>query len=197
MPCPAVNSENLTKKDVEYLYHHLFVPAKLPDGDDNCSKDDKLLMSFVHQSLESFITKIDSEAGTAIKACSIMIGPLQESKNIHGFLSAGGVPNVLQQLSPHGEISQHQLTQLLTRRVVAPSALLHIPAQNSGIFVYRTDASVTFETFELSPSNKEVMETRGRLIRRFPANATEILYRDLVDVDFEYALATTLAKMSH
>ncbi|VTO88436.1 unnamed protein product [Fusarium graminearum] len=167
--------------DVEYLYHHLFVPAKLPDADDNCSKDDKLLMSFVHQSLESFITKIDSEAGTAIKACSIMIGRLQESKNIHGFLSAGGVPNVLQQLSPH----------------VAPSALLHVPAQNSGIFVYRTGASVTFETFELSPSNKDVMETRGRLVRRFPANATEILYRDLVDVDFEYALATTLAKMSH
>ncbi|CAF3497814.1 unnamed protein product [Fusarium graminearum] len=167
--------------DVEYLYHHLFVPAKLPDADDNCSKDDKLLMSFVHQSLESFITKIDSEAGTAIKACSIMIGRLQESKNIHGFLSAGGVPNILQQLSPH----------------VAPSALLHVPAQNSGIFVYRTGASVTFETFELSPSNKDVMETRGRLVRRFPANATEILYRDLVDVDFEYALATTLAKMSH
>ncbi|UZP32271.1 hypothetical protein NXS19_000087 [Fusarium pseudograminearum] len=138
-------------------------------------------MSFVRQSLESFITKIDPEAGTAIKACSIMIGGLQESKNIHGFLSAGSLTNVLQQLSPH----------------VAPSALLHVPAQNSGIFVYRTGASVTIETFELSPSNKEVMGTRGRLVRRFPANATEILYRDLVDADFEYALATTLAKMSH
>ncbi|EKJ69179.1 hypothetical protein FPSE_10644 [Fusarium pseudograminearum CS3096] len=181
MPCKTVNSENLTNKDVEYLYHHLFLPAKLPDGNDNCSKDDKLLIGFVHQSLESFIAKIDPEAGTAIKACSIMIGRLQESKNIHGFLSAGSVPNVLQQLSPH----------------VAPAALFHVPAQNSGIFVYRTVASVTFETFELSPSNKDVMETRGRLVRRFPANATEILYRDLVDVDFEYALATTLAKMSH
>ncbi|EXK26576.1 hypothetical protein FOMG_16822 [Fusarium oxysporum f. sp. melonis 26406] len=109
-----------------------------------------------------------------------MIGRLQKSKNAHGFLSAGGVQNVLQQLS-----------------LEAPFALFHMPAQNSGAFMYRTAASVTFETFELSPSNKDVMETRGRLVRRFPANATEILCRDVEDADFQDAFAKTLAKMSH
>lgn len=40
------------------------------------------------------------------------------------------------------------------------------------------------------------METRGCLVRRFPANATEIHCRDPEDADFQDALAKTLAKMS-
>lgn len=60
-----------------------------------------------------------------------------------------------------------------------------------------TAASATFETFELSPCNKAVVETRGRLVRRFPANATEISRRDLEDEGFQDAIARTLAKMSH
>ncbi|RSL78160.1 hypothetical protein CEP52_017658 [Fusarium oligoseptatum] len=109
MPYTNADSENLTNKDMEYLYHHLFLPAKLPDGDDNCPKDERLLMSFVRHSLESFLMKTDSEAGAAIKACSVMIERLQKSKNAHGFLSAGGVQNVLQQLSLEGTALQHIL----------------------------------------------------------------------------------------
>ena len=111
-----VGSENLTNKDVEYLYHHVFLPAELPDGDDNCPEDERLLMGFVHHSLESFLMKADPEAGAAIKACSVMIKRLQKSKNAHGFLSAGGVQDVLQQLSLEGIVLQHILTQILTHR---------------------------------------------------------------------------------
>ncbi|KAJ0132026.1 hypothetical protein HZ326_24885 [Fusarium oxysporum f. sp. albedinis] len=164
MPYTNVDLQNLTSKDVEYFYYHLFLPDKLPDRDNNCSKDERLLMSFVHRSLESFITKTNPEAGAAIKAYSFMIGRLQKSKNAHGFLSVGGVQNVLQQLSLKGAALKHDLTQILTHRAIAPSALFHMPAQNSGAFMYRTAASVTFETFELSPSNKDVMETRRRLV---------------------------------
>ncbi|RSL41727.1 hypothetical protein CEP54_015728 [Fusarium duplospermum] len=143
MPYTNLDSENLTDKAVKYLYHHLFLPAELPDGDDGRPEDERLLMGFVHHSLESFLVKTDPEAGAAIKACSAMIERLQKSKNAHGFLSAGGVQSVLQQLS------------------------------------------------------LEVVATRGRLVRRFPANATEISCRDLEDEDFQAALAKTLAKMSH
>lgn len=105
----ADSSENLTNKNVEYLYHHLFLPAKLPDGDDNCPEDERLLMGFVHHSLESFVMKTDSGPDAAIKACSVMIECLQKSKNAQGFLSAGGVQNVLQQLSLEGTALQHIL----------------------------------------------------------------------------------------
>ncbi|RGP60188.1 hypothetical protein FSPOR_10777 [Fusarium sporotrichioides] len=196
MPYTKVDSENLSSEDVEYLYHHLFLTGKLPEGDDNCSKNERLLMSFVHHSLESFIVNNDSEAGAVIKACSVMIERLQKSKDVHGFLSAGGVQDVLQQLSLEGAVLQPNLTQILTHRAIATSAVFHVSAQNSGVFMYKTAISVTFETFELSPSNKDVMGTRGRLVRRFPANATEILCRDLEDEDFQDALAKTLAKMS-
>ncbi|RSL75971.1 hypothetical protein CDV31_017394, partial [Fusarium ambrosium] len=178
MPFTNVGLENLTNKDMEYLYHHLFLPAELPGGDDDCPQNERLLMGFVHHSLGSFIMKTDPETGAVIKACTVMIERLRKSKTFHGFLSAGSVQVILQQLS-----------------LEAPSALFHVPAQNSGAFMYKTAASVTFETFELSPSNQAVMETRGRLVRRFPANATEI--QDLEDEDFQATLAKTLAKMSH
>ncbi|KAI3589065.1 hypothetical protein IWW34DRAFT_826868 [Fusarium oxysporum f. sp. albedinis] len=135
MPYTNVDLQNLTSKDVEYFYYHLFLPDKLPDRDNNCSKDERLLMSFVHRSLESFITKTNPEAGAAIKAYSFMIGRLQKSKNAHGFLSVGGVQNVLQQLSLKGAALKHDLTQILTHRAIAPSALFHMPAQNSGAFI--------------------------------------------------------------
>ncbi|RSL81628.1 hypothetical protein CEP52_017151, partial [Fusarium oligoseptatum] len=175
-----VGWETLTNKDMEYLYHHLFLPAELPDGDDDCPQNERLLMGFVYHSLESFLTKTDPEAGAAIKACRVMIERLQKSKNFHGFLSAGGVQSVLQQLS-----------------LEVPSALFHVPAQNSGVFIYNATASVTVETFELSPSNNAVVATRGRLVRRFPANATEMPCKVLEDEDFQDAFAKTLAKMSH
>jgi hypothetical protein len=104
MPYTNVGLEILTNKDVKYLYHHLFLPAELPDGDDNCPEDERLLMGFVHHFLESFLMKTDPEAGATIKACSVMIERLQKSKNAHGFLSAGGVQSVLQQLSLEGTV---------------------------------------------------------------------------------------------
>ncbi|KAF9769860.1 hypothetical protein IL306_012649, partial [Fusarium sp. DS 682] len=54
-----------------------------------------------------------------------------------------------------------------------------------------------FETFELFPTNKVVMTTQGRLVRQFPANATEIPYPDFEDKAFQSVFTKTLEKMSY
>ncbi|KAG7410168.1 putative AC transposase [Fusarium oxysporum f. sp. raphani] len=82
-------------------------------------------------------------------------------------------------------------------KFVAPVALLHVAAQNGGVLVRKTITSAIFETFELSPANKAVMTTQGRLVRQFPANATEIPSLDFEDETFLSVFTKTLEKMSY
>ncbi|KAF6528030.1 hypothetical protein HZS61_008332 [Fusarium oxysporum f. sp. conglutinans] len=129
----------LTKANLEYLAHHIFLPTKLPGGDDSSAKNEILMVNFVLDTLE-----------------------------------------VLRHLSPQ-----------------APVALLHVAAQNGGVLVRKTITSAIFETFELSPANKAVMTTQGRLVRQFPANATEIPSLDFEDETFLSVFTKTLEKMSY
>ncbi|KAF9776155.1 hypothetical protein IL306_005698, partial [Fusarium sp. DS 682] len=109
----------LTKANLEYLVHHIFLPIKLPGGDDSSAKNEMLMVNFVLHTL------------------------------------------------------------------------------NGGVLVHKKSASTIFETFELSPANKVVMTTQGRLVRQFPANATEIPYPDVEDEAFQSIFTKTLEKMSY
>lgn len=54
-----------------------------------------------------------------------------------------------------------------------------------------------FETFELSPTNRAVFAAKGRLIRLFPATATQVSHGTLAQGDFRASISSTIAKMSH
>lgn len=77
-------------------------------------------------------------------------------------------------------------------RVIA----LHVSAQNSGVLVRRDPGGAVFEVFELSPDNKSVVSTKGRLQRSFPAFAVFIPLKDLSDQGFQTTLSQTISKMS-
>ncbi|EXL63846.1 hypothetical protein FOPG_19882 [Fusarium oxysporum f. sp. conglutinans race 2 54008] len=170
----------LTKANLEYLAHHIFLPTKLPGGDDSSAKNEILMVNFVLDTLVRFMGECTSEDETAIEACVAMIKGLKISKSAQGSLSANDAQEVLRHLSPQ-----------------APVALLHVAAQNGGVLVRKTITSAIFETFELSPANKAVMTTQGRLVRQFPANATEIPSLDFEDETFLSVFTKTLEKMSY
>ncbi|EWZ78101.1 hypothetical protein FOWG_17578 [Fusarium oxysporum f. sp. lycopersici MN25] len=170
----------LTKANLEYLAHHIFLPTKLPGGDDSSAKNEILMVNFVLDTLVRFMGECTSEDETAIEACVAMIKGLKISKSAQGSLSANDAQEVLRHLSPQ-----------------APVALLHIAAQNGGVLVRKTITSAILETFELSPANKAVMTTQGRLVRQFPANATEIRSVDFEDETFLSVFTKTLEKMSY
>jgi len=73
---------------------------------------------------------------------------------------------------------------------------LHIKAQNAGMLVWRRDAEVIFETFELTPLSSKVTTTEGRLKRSFPTEGVSVDLSVFVSPDFRSALASTIAKMS-
>jgi cysteine synthase len=75
--------------------------------------------------------------------------------------------------------------------------MYHITEQNAGLIIRRLESSYSFQTFELSPTNKAAMTTKGRLIREFPATVTEVSAKDFNNSSFQEVLTKTLVKMSH
>ncbi|KAF5023030.1 hypothetical protein F66182_4914 [Fusarium sp. NRRL 66182] len=168
-----------TEAQIQYLFHHLFLPPKLPGCDDSVKKTG-FLVGFTVQSLQRFAEETCSSDAVAIQTATSMLKNMQEVTDTQGFLGQEGVQAVLKKLSSEN-----------------PVALFHIAAQNAGLLIRKTDDSFCFETFELSPTNEAVMTTKGRLIREFPATAIQISQTDFQNADFRDALTNTMVKMSH
>lgn len=168
---------DMPRATFDYIYHHLFLPHHLPGADDASPKSEASLLDFIHQSLQRFLPRRQDEK--AIKASISMIDLLRKSRNPQGHLKEAGVREVLQELFAG-----------------APVAVFQITDQNAGVLVSRKTDVVRFETFELSPTNEAAMTTRGRLMRRFPANAVEVPLSDFESEAFRGVLVKTLTKMS-
>ncbi|KAK2057683.1 hypothetical protein LY76DRAFT_606052 [Colletotrichum caudatum] len=73
---------------------------------------------------------------------------------------------------------------------------LHIREQNAGVLITKAENALHVESFELSPTNKSVITTKGRLRRSFPGKAVGISLTIAREPGFYKTLAATLAKMS-
>ncbi|KAM0540722.1 hypothetical protein ACHAPJ_013526 [Fusarium lateritium] len=167
-------------EQMNYLFHHLFLPAKLPGQDDASGSRTAFLTDFVLNCLQCFMDESGSEDVTVIKTAICMLQNMRDVTDSRGFLGQSDVQRTLENLSTE-----------------VPIALIHISAQNAGLLIRQAHDALLFETFELSPTNTAVMTTRGRLVRQFPANATEISREDFRDKAFQETLTNTLVKMSH
>ncbi|KAG4253839.1 hypothetical protein FPRO03_14239, partial [Fusarium proliferatum] len=164
---------------IEYLFHHIFLPPKLPGGDDMSAPNTMYLTNFVLHTLQRFATELGEKDTAVVQPVISMLQTMPFMTDSNG-LDHVGVQKALRCLSFDN-----------------PVALFHIAAQNSGLLIRKTSNSFSFETFELSPTNAAVMATKGRLIRHFPDTATEISSGDFESQAFQEVLTNTLVKMSH
>lgn len=74
---------------------------------------------------------------------------------------------------------------------------VQINEQNAGLIIRSAENGAVFEIFELSPKNRSVLTTKGRLVRLFPAIAVHVPKDVLKDPDFQSTIANTVATMSH
>lgn len=74
---------------------------------------------------------------------------------------------------------------------------MHIRAQNAAVIINKASDGYCFEAFELSPSNKAITKTKGRLRRFFPASAFVVSHEIYDEEGFQKAFSATVAKMSH
>ncbi|KAF4445849.1 hypothetical protein F53441_10495 [Fusarium austroafricanum] len=101
------------------------------------------------------------------RLCISAMENMRDARDLNGGLDSASVQNSLKRISAHG------------------------------LLIRGTNESFCFETFELSPTNKAAMTTKGRLIREFPATAVEVSAEDFCNPSFQEVLTKTLVKMSH
>lgn len=71
----------------------------------------------------------------------------------------------------------------------------HVRSQNAGLIIGRGAEQISLESFELSPTTKSVIGTRGRLRRYFPGPARTIRGDRLADSSFLISFAELVAQL--
>ncbi|TGO22272.1 hypothetical protein BPAE_0175g00160 [Botrytis paeoniae] len=162
---------------LEYIFHHVFLPPKLPDKEDEREKYDVVLAQLCQQELQTFHDCLPNDQRPPVKRMIEMI------KGIVLDPSATAAPfsNVVKGLKT-----------MKTEDVYA----FHVEAQNAGIIIRRLSAEYSFEMFELSPRNKDAMATVGRLRRYFPGPAIAIHQDRIHEESFQEALSQCIKELS-
>ncbi|PGH03626.1 hypothetical protein AJ79_07318 [Helicocarpus griseus UAMH5409] len=131
-------------KHITYIVNHVFLPPRLPQGDDY-----------------AFAKSVE-----LVKIC------LDSCKKFQSFLVED------------------------EREMVTGDVLpLQIVSQNAGIIVRRQDEVYCFETFELSPTTREVIGMKGRLIRCFPGPAVGLEPSLISNSEFRHDFAEFLCDL--
>jgi hypothetical protein len=88
--------EDVSRTSFGYIYHHLFLPPKLPGADDTSQKNDTTLLEFVQQSLRRFLPEHHDQ--DAVKAGISILKSLRTSRNPQGYLREVVVRDILKEL---------------------------------------------------------------------------------------------------
>ncbi|KLO83690.1 uncharacterized protein LW93_472 [Fusarium fujikuroi] len=176
-----VQTLSCTNDQLDYLFHHLILPSKLPGHDDALASNEEFLINFVIQFLTRFGELSDEADDLVTNRYIVMLNNTRDARDSNVYLDSRSVQNSFKRLSDQ----------------VNAASMYHITEQNAGLIIRRLESSYSFETFELSPTNRAAVATKGRLIREFPATAIEVSAKDFNDSSFQEVLAKTLVKMSH
>lgn len=159
---------------LEYLYNHLFLPRKLPRGDE--SPNHIGFTTVVIEALEAFRDEGTYNVDTALSLMQTMRQTLHVTDC---FLAEDGVHDALQAV------------------LAGESASLYVDAQNAGVIVQPLGPDrISFAMFELSPKNAFVYNTHGRLIREFPGTIVSISRDIFCDPNFQAMFVDTIVTMS-
>lgn len=100
--------DTLSNSDqVEYLFHHLFLPPKLPGGDDMTALNSIFLTDFVLQSLQRFTNELGGEDTVTVQSAISMLQTMRDTTDSRGSLERISVRKVLATLSLHGIYLHH------------------------------------------------------------------------------------------
>ncbi|GAB0146158.1 hypothetical protein EsHS_00006568 [Epichloe bromicola] len=168
--------------EILYKLHHVFLPPKLPEQDDAEPAHDKALLNTVISCFSSFKGYVADVHHPAVDSAMTAIRVAND---------------ILQERDHDLIVDKTKLKSAFSRLVTeGGSILIYISSQNAGLMVSRLDQEILFESFELSPRNKDVISTRGRLRRSFPGSGVSIALSLFELSDFQEAVASMVSTMS-
>ncbi|TLD10121.1 hypothetical protein PgNI_06587 [Pyricularia grisea] len=167
--------------DLLYLVHHVFLPPKLPNGDDGSPKKEAAMLSTAHDALVEFKDLVSQDQRAAVASVASMV---QATISVR----AQGTVQL-----DEGELNAAILGMINGE---LGTVALHIVKQNAGVIITRTPDKMQLDLFELSPRNKDTMASAGRLRRYFPGVAIAMRMDDFLSkTDFASSVSSMLYKL--
>lgn len=193
---------DLSHESLLYLFRHVFLPPKLPDGDDSSPQYDDDLVGVVQGCLLAFSETATWSERDTIRETRNTLGSLRRLRDRYGHLREDALCEALQELSSPGTTPLYKSSLRTRKRLIfflgCKSAIsVQINEQNAGLTIRSVENGAVFEIFELSPKNRSVLTTKGRLVRLFPAITVHVLRDVLEDPEYQSTIANTMATMSH
>ncbi|KAJ5471922.1 hypothetical protein N7539_008491 [Penicillium diatomitis] len=147
-----------------YLFHHIFLPPKLPQEDDYCVGHEFLLTDVVIDALCQFKSYFSSDEAEVIGVALTMITRLRQVYGHNGEVDEGQFNNALKELKEEGELyfTIHGTVALVNKNL-GGFLPIYVHEQNAAILISNKGTRTHIECFELSPVNEAVMSTMGRL----------------------------------
>ena len=167
---------NPSSDTIQGIVHHVFLPPKLPQKADDDSE-----IALINTTLAALESLRQLLHGTSATALNNAVTLLENIKAINSL--------------PGGKTDETQAKKKLLSLGVGQTLAVKINAQNAAVLITRWQNELIFEEFELSPQNKAVVGTKGRLTRTFPGLAVSVDAHLLDERDFTEMIASTLATM--
>ncbi|KAF2019066.1 hypothetical protein BU24DRAFT_439393 [Aaosphaeria arxii CBS 175.79] len=172
----------LSAAALNYLIHHAVLPPKLPQGSDRSENEhEQALFDVLLQALSTFRGHLDSpQDQLQIHSTYNMVRSCKSLREGSGNVNEARLRLAITQLKSDNDI--HLIP-------------IEVKSQNAGLLVRRYADTIEFHTFELSPADKAVTSTSGRLRRSFPARASQVSLNQICDPDLAAALAHTVSTL--
>ncbi|KAF9894652.1 hypothetical protein FE257_006540 [Aspergillus nanangensis] len=163
-----------------YLLHHVFLPPQLPQQEDYNSEYESILLDNVISALGNFQAYLRTQEGEIIDCIIAMVSRLRKTRDWHGDVNEAALKEALEELDTSGGILP-----------------IHVRSQNAAVLMTRCNETIHVEAFELSPRNKAVNTTIGRLQRQFPGPTLELDRDTFRESGMQDTIAQALQRMSH
>ena len=160
-----------------YLFHHVFLPPKLPQRSDN-GQEDRALLDRLIESVAEFRASAKTEH---YKLWSTIHRCLRSFKSLH---------------STNKSLAKTSLKTALRGAEDGDLIVLHVDLQNSGVIIHKRDVGYVVETFEVSPRAADVLKAQGALEWNFPSRAVIIPPDTFENDTFQDSLAEFIEKAS-
>ncbi|KAL4070198.1 hypothetical protein V8B97DRAFT_545635 [Scleroderma yunnanense] len=171
------SSDTAEDRTLQYKITHVFFPLELPDGDDHSPSKDRALSEAAYASALAYAEYLSGSEKL-------------EWQHIVGMLHSFNDANASEALGEGFIVSQ------LQSMGVGDVRTFFIRAQNAAVIFRKFENETFAESFEVSPSTKVVMATRGKLICSYPGPAIAVPNKVFGDPLFVSELAHFLSQMN-
>ncbi|KAF8537441.1 hypothetical protein BDD12DRAFT_887667 [Trichophaea hybrida] len=160
-----------------FLINHVFLPPKLPQSMAGMTnRNNRILIELLEDSAASYSTgEKDKHSSEKIEMVQKMLASLRE-------IGVGGICAA----TLKAKISDMQPGDLIA---------LYITAQNAGLLLRHVGEEIIFSSFEVSPTNAEVMGATGRLVCAYPGPIVAVKAEKVIDSDFLEAFTSFVERV--